>query len=92
MPFGIDQRKSQLRGLLAHQLRLLGHAGEWDALDVAEIVDGVRSGELLKVQPPFYYAIKSSLISTREVRSAVSGTAAKYKLQGAHHVLSAWPR
>jgi hypothetical protein len=65
---------------------------EFDALDVAEIVDGVRSGALLKMQPPFYYAIKSSHISTREVRKIVSGTAVTYKLRGAHHVLSAWPR
>lgn len=64
---------------------------EWDSLYVDEIVDGVRSGELLKRDPPFYYAIKSNLITTQEARSAASGTAAKYKLTGTHHILCAWP-
>jgi hypothetical protein len=68
------------------------YVGEFDALDVAEIVDGVRSGALLKVQPPFYYAIKTSHIATRDVRAVVSGTAATYKLRGGHHVVSAWLR
>jgi hypothetical protein len=65
------------------------YAREFDALDVAEIVDGVRSGALLKVQPPFYYALKANHISPSEARSIVSGTAATYKLRSAHHVLSA---
>ena len=68
------------------------YIGEFDSLSVTEIVSGVRSGELLKVQPPFYYAIKGSHISTKEVRSATTGTAATYKRQGSLHVLSAWSR
>ncbi len=66
--------------------------GEFDALTVAEIVDGMRSGELLGLQPPFYYAIKADHISTKDARAAASGTVAQYKLFGKHHVLCAWPR
>ncbi len=66
--------------------------GDFDSLSVAEIVDGVRSGELLQMQRPFYYAIKSDYISTKELRLITSHTAATYKLYGSHHVLSAWLR
>lgn len=66
------------------------YLGEWDSLSVDEIVGGVRSGELLKLNPPFYYAIKSNLLSVQEARSVTSGTAAHYKLFGQHHILGAW--
>ena len=66
------------------------YARHFDALDVAEIVDGVRSGALLEARPPFYYAIKTRYLATREVRSIVSGTGATYKQRRGHHVLSAW--
>ncbi len=64
--------------------------GEYNALTVDEIVDGVRSRELLNVRLPYFYAIKTSHISTKELMSAVSGTPAKYKMFGKHHILSAW--
>lgn len=68
------------------------YIGEFDALTVAEIVDGVKSGELLAIEPPFFYAIKADHISTKAILAVVPGTNAQYKLVGAHHVLSAWPR
>lgn len=67
------------------------YLGEWDSLSVEEIIAGVRSGELLKRNTPFYYAVKSTLLTVQEARSAASGTAAKYKLFGQHHILRAWP-
>lgn len=66
--------------------------GEFDALTVAEIVDGVRSGELLELPPPFFYAIKADHLKTKDVRAAASRTIAEHKLVGTHHVLCAWPR
>jgi hypothetical protein len=68
------------------------YAGDFDSLTVAEIVEGLRSRELLEMQPPFYYAIKAGHIPTQEARSVASGTAAKYKSLGTHHVFSAWLR
>ena len=66
--------------------------GDFDSLASAEINDGVRSGQLLNMKPPFYYAIRVDHLTTREVVSASSGTAARYKLRATHHTLSAWPR
>lgn len=67
------------------------YIGEYDALTIDEIVAGVKSKELLTVQPPFFYAIKADHLATKEVLAAVANTPAKYKLLGSHHVLSAWP-
>jgi hypothetical protein len=64
--------------------------GEFDALTVAEILDGLRSRSLLERQPPYYYAIKTSHISAKELRLITSGTSATYKLHGSHHILSCW--
>lgn len=68
------------------------YRGEFDALAVAEIVDGLRSGELLRIEPPFFYAIKADHIATQSVLSAIPRTLAKPKRLGRYHVLSAWPR
>lgn len=66
--------------------------GEFDSLTIAEIADGIRSGQLLDMEPPFYYAIRLDHLTTSEALSASSGTAAEYKLSGTHHVLYAWLR
>lgn len=68
------------------------YAGEFDSLTINEIVDGIRSGDLLEKQPPFYYAIRTDYISTQAILSVSSPTAAKYKLRGAYHFLCGWIR
>ncbi|MBL8678109.1 MAG: hypothetical protein JNK05_03045 [Myxococcales bacterium] len=68
------------------------YIGEFDALAVAEIVDGVRSGELLRMEQPFFYAIKADHLTTESILSAIPHTLAKHKRLGRYHVLSAWPR
>lgn len=68
------------------------YRGEFDALAVAEIIDGLRSGELLRTEPPFFYAIKADHHTTQAVLRSIPHTLAKHKRLGRYHVLSAWPR
>jgi hypothetical protein len=67
------------------------YEGEFNALTTGEIVAGLRSGELLQMQPPFYYALKTAHLSRKEARALASTSTARYKHPGAHHILCAWP-
>ena len=64
---------------------------DYDAITPQEILDGLRSGELLGAEP-FFYALDVNLMKSKEVLALSSSTAAQYKLvRGTHHVLCAWP-